>query len=473
MSFANRELLSRSSTFKVLLYFLAGIGVIYTVFVHQVYLSSDAFHRKQLERELRQETDVFAALAKSGDVEKIQSLVKEKQAVNTPFSYQVYPFTPHNNSPSYPAALTGMRPQLETTETQSGSMVGLPNDLVLVIEIDKALLQQYRDELTPMMISGVALPVIIMIAGAAWFAVSIIQKIQRVNQAMNRVLCGEKHVKLAVSRNDDEFDLLSIHLNFLIEQIEKKEESLKALTVGVAHDLRTPMARMKLRIESLLAADEPHPSQPVLEECADDLERLMGMFNGLLEIANLNSGKQAVAKQSVDLSQVVEDVVDFLMPLANEKQIHLLTRHDAPYKLQGEPNLLFRAIFNLVENAIKYSPVASKVVVVVDQFGVVVIDRGQGIADHEKSRVCDPMYRGDQSRSESGMGLGLSLVDAVIKRHGGQLILRDNCGVQEKRVVQEQQVVFENNTFSEKHQVVAKNEKPGLRARLYFAQSEF
>ncbi|MDO6496693.1 sensor histidine kinase [Photobacterium sanguinicancri] len=433
----NRELLSRSSTFKLLLYFLACIGVIYTVFVHQVYLSSDAFHRKQLDRELSQETEVFAALATQGKIDAIHTLIAEKQSISSPFTYHIQPVSTKTASLSYPAALTGNQPYFELSELKSGSSLLLDDHAVLRIEINRDLLQQYRDDLAPMMISGVALPVIVMIAGAVWFAVNIIQKLQRVNFAMNRVLCGEKSVKLAVSRNDDEFDLLSIHLNFMIEQIEKKENSLKALTVGIAHDLRTPMSRMKLRIESLL--DDAHNPQikEELEACHDDLELLLGMFNGMLEIANLNSGKQLVSKQPVDLVAVAQDAVDFLRPLAEEKLQQLTIRQDTPYQLDGEPNLLFRATINLIENAIKYTPEKGIITVVIDPFGVVVIDNGEGISDLDKSRVCEPMYRGDKSRTQSGYGLGLSLVDAVMKRHGGEVIFRDNS--------------------------------PGLRARLYFS----
>ncbi|WP_338090369.1 HAMP domain-containing sensor histidine kinase [Photobacterium swingsii] len=222
----------------------------------------------------------------------------------------------------------------------------------------------------------------------------------------------------------------------MIEQIEKKEASLKALTVGVAHDLRTPMARMKLRIESLLALTSNNQQQQELEACHDDLELLLGMFNGLLEIANLNSGKQLISKQRVDLTTVAQDAVDFLQPLAEEKQQQLILRQDAAHQLDGEPSLLFRAVINLIENAIKYTPEEGRIVVVIDAFGIVVIDNGEGISDLDKLQVCEPMYRADKSRSQSGSGLGLSLVDAVMKRHGGELVLRDNS--------------------------------PGLRARLYF-----
>nr|WP_330217344.1 HAMP domain-containing sensor histidine kinase [Photobacterium kishitanii] len=193
----------------------------------------------------------------------------------------------------------------------------------------------------------------------------------------------------------------------------------------MAHDLRTPIARMKLRLERLLT-QETSPHTQELEACHDDLEVLLGMFNGMLEIANLNSGKQQIDKEWVDLSQVCRDVVEFLLPISEEKQQQLTFREDQPYRLQGEPSLLFRAVYNLVENAIKYTPEQGVIKVIVDHFGIVVTDNGMGVSDEDKELIREPMFRADRSRTHQGFGLGLSLVEAVVIRHNGELVFSDN-----------------------------------------------
>lgn len=428
MSSVSRDLLYRSSVFKVLLYFLVCIGVIYTLLAHQVFLSSESFHRNQLERQLAAETEIFKQLVLRNDETLVRDFIGKRRNQDSPFSYQIIQAPARDSgSHSYPAALTGGQRYTSLMKIRDGQIF-FGRDQRLNIGISPELQQSYRDSVMPMMMSGVLIPIVLMLVSAAFFAVNIISKLQRVNQAMNRVLLGEKHVKLPVSCSDDEFDMLAIHLNFLIEQMEKKEASLKALTVGMAHDMRTPIARMKLRLDSMLAESSKfhREERGKLEACHDDLEVLLGLFNGMLEIANLNSGKVPFTKQPVCLTQISMDVCDFLRPLADEKKQTLTLREDAKYTLGGEPSLIFRALYNLVENAIKYTPQGGGVEIVVDHYGVVVSDNGSGISNVDKHRVCEPMYRCDSSRTAQGSGLGLSLVQAVVKRHGGDLVLGDN-----------------------------------------------
>ncbi|PSW72257.1 two-component sensor histidine kinase [Photobacterium sp. GB-50] len=431
MSYAGSDRLSRSSILKVLLYFICCVAIIFILFINQVYVNSETIYNKQLTKELNIEMTLFERMVQKGHINAIPDLVKEHQQIQNELEYRIINRPEMNTTLSYPAVLS----DTELSVNHLQKTLNLPNNKMLIISINPEIMRSYRENMTPMLVSGIVVPVILMLAGALLFAISILRKLERVNHGMNRVSLGEKGVKLPVSKNDDEFDVLTIHLNFLIEQVEKKEESLKELTVGMAHDLRTPIARMKLRLESLLEKDTS-PFTKDLEACHDDLEVLLSMFNGMLEISHINTGKHKIDKQWVSLSQVCQDVVDFLLPISDEKKQVLSFREDEPYHVKGEPSLLFRAIYNVVENAIKYTPDEGSIDVVVDHFGVVVIDNGIGVSDEDKGRIKEPMYRADKSRTHQGFGLGLSLVEAVMKRHGGDLVFSDN--------------------------------NPGLRARLYF-----
>ncbi|WP_318441066.1 sensor histidine kinase [Photobacterium leiognathi] len=431
MSYAGSDKLSRSSIFKVLLYFICCVSLMFILFINQVFVSSESFYQNQLEQDLNNEVSLFERMLDKGDYQAVIEAVDEHDKLDNAFEYRITSSINTDTSITYPAVFSQTR--LKSTKLER--VLDFPDNKQLIIGINPKLMHAYRDSMIPVLVTGIVVPVILMLAGALLFAISILKKLERVNHGMNRVILGEKGVKLPVSANDDEFDVLTIHLNFLIEQVEKKEESLKELSVGMAHDLRTPIARMKLRLEDLLTKDTA-PFTKDLEACHDDLEVLLGMFNGMLEIANINSGKHKIDKQWVDLSTVCQDVVEFLLPISDEKQQILSFREDEPYKLQGEPSLLFRAIYNVVENAIKYTPEQGDIEVVVDHFGVVVIDNGLGVSDEDKGRIKEPMYRADKSRTHQGFGLGLSLVEAVMKSHGGDLAFSDNS--------------------------------PGLRTRLYF-----
>jgi hypothetical protein len=347
----------------------------------------------------------------------VDQLLNKKKALNAPFSYRFVTHSRDQTSHLYPA-YSGI---IQDSHLQ------LKDGRQLQITIRPELLQAYRESVLPLLMMGVLLPVALMFAAATLFAIVILRKLQRVNHAMNRVLCGEKQVKLPVSTADDEFDMLAIHLNFMIEQMEKNEASMKSLTVSIAHDMRTPMARLKLRIEKLLNHKEQ--AAEITQElcgCHDDLELTLSLFNSMLEIARLNSGQQPLNRSRICLAELAEEVVEFLNPLAAEKQQSLRFRTDQTSVISGDRTLLFRAIFNLLENAIKYTPVNGNLEVIVDRLGIVIADTGMGIADIDKPRVCEPMYRADQSRSEPGCGLGLSLVEAIAHRHDLKLLFKDN-----------------------------------------------
>ena len=428
MSFVDEYALSRSSVFRTLLGLFLVISLLYAFLVHRVFVSSESFHQSQLVKQLHEEKHEIGSISEYGS-KAVDLLLDKKKELNVPFFYRFINSAKEKTSPMYPAYFRGYRE----------SHLQLKDGRQLEITIKPELLDAYRKTVIPMMMTGVILPVALMFAAAAVFAIVILRKLQRVNQAMNRVLCGEKQVKLPVSTSDDEFDILAIHLNFMIEQMEKNEASLKSLTIGIAHDMRTPMARLKLRIEQLLA--DPGQKQATVEElcsCQDDLELTLSLFNSMLEIAKINSGQHPLNSTHVCLSVLAKEVSEFLIPLAEQKGQTMVFRKDGSCGIKGDKTLMFRAIFNLTENAIKYTPRGGKIEVIVDQFGVVVADSGMGISDDDKPRVCEPMFRADKSRTEPGSGLGLSLVEAIAKRHHIRLLLKDN--------------------------------NPGLRARLFISQ---
>ena len=426
MSFVDDYSLTRSSVFKTLVGLFVLVTVINVIVIRQVYKDSDAFHRAQLIRQLQDESSEFSYAANQSK-EDVERLLAVKQTSDTNFYYRLSERTSPLLTTSYP--VVSLMPETAN--------ISIGDTHRLVIGIDRQAVEEYRKTLIPIVFSGIVLPIAVMLIAALFFTLLILKRLERVNQAMNRVLCGEKSVKIPVSKQDDEFDILAIHLNFMIEQMAKNEESLKSLTVGMAHDMRTPMARLKLRLEEVLSDStltDEHQNQ--FSACHDELELILSLFNSMLEITKLNSGQTLIATERVDLGKIAQDAIEFISPIAEMKQQSLVCRLDQECEVLGDKSLLFRAVFNLVENAVKYTPEKGEIEVVVDYFGVTVADNGIGISDKDKINVCRPMFRADKSRTEFGNGLGLSLVDAVVKRHHAHLILRDNT--------------------------------PGLRARLYF-----
>ncbi|WP_425667183.1 sensor histidine kinase [Vibrio tubiashii] len=427
MSFVDNYTLTRSSVFKTLMGLFVLVAAANTVVIRQLYVDSDAFHRQQLTKQLNDEIQEFSFAATQGK-SNVESLLEAKQASQTPFYYRlVEPMEPILNTQYYPIA---------ALPSEKANIL-LGDDFRLEIGVNPSVVEAHRESLAPIVFSGIIMPVAVMLSTALFFSLLILKRLEKVNRAMNRVLCGEREVKLSVSEKDDEFDILAIHLNYMIEQMAKNETTLKSLTVGLAHDMRTPMARLKLRLEEVLSSkDLSESQQEQFSACHDELELILSLFNSMLEIAKINSGQISLATEKVELGSIVSDAIEFITPLAEQKQQSITYRQDQSCTILGDRSLLFRAVFNVIENAVKYTPADGKVEVVVDHFGVMVADSGIGISDQDKLHVCRPMYRADKSRTEQGNGLGLSLVDAVLSKHNARLILRDN--------------------------------KPGLRVRLYF-----
>ncbi|MCK6265693.1 HAMP domain-containing histidine kinase [Vibrio sp. ZSDE26] len=428
MSFVDDYTLTRSSIFKTLIGLFVLVTMVNVVVIRKVYLDSDAFHRQQLAKQLNDEVLEFSYFAKKGK-EELESFLKTKQITDSPFFYTLSEYSDVNyTAPYYPISAL---PKADKT------IIPVGKNHQLEIGIDSRTVEAFRQSLIPIVLSGIVFPIAVMLIVALFFTVVTLKKIELINKTMNRVLCGERDVKLPVSKQDDEFDVIAIHLNYMIEQMAQNESSLKSLTVGMAHDMRTPMARLKLRLEDMLSKEGmTDAQQQQLSICHDELELILSLFNSMLEIAKLNSGQLNIQTDRVDLGQIARDALEFISPVAEQKQQTLVIREDQACTVVGDRSLLFRAIFNLVENAVKYTPDNGRVEIIVDHFGVVVADSGIGISDEDKPQVCRPMYRADKSRSEYGNGLGLSLVDAVVHRHNARLVLRDNS--------------------------------PGLRARIYF-----
>ena len=417
MSFVDDYTLTRSSVFKTLVGLFVLVTFINIIVIRQVYKDSDAFHRAQLVKQLQDESAEFSYVAQYSK-EDVEKLLAAKRTSETNFYYQ---FTERADLGSN-ASIYPIRPQASDI---TSILVG--DSHRLVIGIDYEAVEEYRNSLIPIVFSGMILPIAVMLIAALFFTVLILKRLEQVNQAMNQVLCGERNVKIAVSKQDDEFDILAIHLNFMIEQMTKNEESLKSLTVGMAHDMRTPMARLKLRLEEVLSdasLSDEHSEQ--FSACHDELELILSLFNSMLEITKLNSGQTRITTEHVELGKIAQDAIEFISPIAEMKQQQLVCRIDQECEVVGDKSLLFRAVFNLIENAVKYTPEQGLVEVVIDYFGVTVADNGIGVSDEDKINVCRPMFRADKSRTELGNGLGLSLVDAVVKRHHAHLILRDN-----------------------------------------------
>jgi signal transduction histidine kinase len=245
-------------------------------------------------------------------------------------------------------------------------------------------------------------------------------------------MAGDLGRRIALTGSRDEFDRLAESLNAMLDQIQRLIAGMRHVSDNIAHDLRGPLSRLRNRLEvALMDQTDPARYREALERTIVEADALLKTFNALLSIAQAEAGVPRTRFEPVDLGHVLADVADLYGAFAEEQRIALVAKPSPPTTVKGERHLLFQAISNLVDNALKFAPSEGHVSLEVSHDGpdavVVVADDGPGIPAEARERVLERFVRLDASRATPGSGLGLSLVSAVARLHGGTIELGDNA----------------------------------------------
>jgi len=261
---------------------------------------------------------------------------------------------------------------------------------------------------------------------------SLLAKVKDINQAASAIMQGDLSHRLPHNGEEDELGILVETENRMLEQIEQLMDGVRNVSNSIAHDLRTPLAELRSRLEELaLGRPEEEWVMVEIEGAISDVDRVIAIFNALLRLVEIDSGARRSGFASLNVTELVEDVVDFYLPAA-ESHLRSLSFEKTPsLTLSGDALLIVQAVGNLIDNAFKYVPKDGTVKITCGRTDngaifIEVSDNGPGIAAHEISKVQERFYRCDASRASAGVGLGLSVVAAVGKLHGGKLELSDN-----------------------------------------------
>jgi signal transduction histidine kinase len=218
----------------------------------------------------------------------------------------------------------------------------------------------------------------------------------------------------------------------MLDQIEQLINGIRNVSNSIAHDLRTPLAELRSRLEELsLTRPNSEETFAEIDGAVADVDRVIRIFNALLRLAEIDTGMRRSGFVQVNANELAAEVVEFYSPAAEVKDVSLAYNTNGRVLVSGDPTLLAQAVGNLIDNALKYAGEQGAVQVEVQYRSdglveICVADNGPGIPDAEKPKVTQRFYRGDTSRGTPGVGLGLSLVQAVAKLHGGTLELTDN-----------------------------------------------
>ena len=275
----------------------------------------------------------------------------------------------------------------------------------------------------------VGLILIFGLLGGALMSRNMLRRLDAINRASGEIMAGNLTMRVPVTDAHDEFDVLSENLNRMLDRIEQLLKGLREVTDSVAHDLRGPLTRLRNRLELLAASRQIDPVS--LEECVEQADSLLDIFNALLRIARIESGTYRSAFAPTDLSHLVQEVCSLFQVAADERGITFRAELSPGISVVGDRELLAQGLSNLLDNAIKYTPSGGTIVVTLERAregyaGLTVADSGPGIPAADRERVLERFHRLDLARTLPGSGLGLSLVKAIVEQHRGALHLSDN-----------------------------------------------
>jgi signal transduction histidine kinase len=308
----------------------------------------------------------------------------------------------------------------------------LPGGYHLLVGRDSSLFVPLERRFTWGLITSVTFLFVVGFLGALLIRRELLARVTGIRQAVSAIMQGDLRQRLPLRHTNDELDTLSQTMNGMLDHIEHLIRGISNVSNSIAHDLRTPLAELRSRLEELtLTRPAPVETFAEVEAAVADVDRVISIFNALLRLAEIDTGARRSGFVQVDAARVAAEVVEFYEPAAEQKGVSFSFASDGAASVSGDPVLLAQALSNLIDNSLKCVAERGAISVHVAHrtdgaVEIAVTDDGPGIADADKPKATERFFRGDASRGTPGVGLGLSIVDAVARLHGGVLQLLDN-----------------------------------------------
>ena len=275
--------------------------------------------------------------------------------------------------------------------------------------------------------------IVVGLAGGAVLTSSALQPLRRLADTVRSILrTGRTDVRVPTQNTGDALDELSSLVNAMLERIDAVLAGMRGALDNVGHDLRTPMTRLRGIAETALTSADPALVREALADCLEESDRVIEMLNTLMDISEAETGTMALRREQTDLNDLIRQSVELYEDLAEERGLEIRTRVPPELAVAVDRNRMRQVLANLLDNAVKYTPAGGIVEIAArrdtSEAVLTVSDTGVGIPPEELPRIWDRLYRGDKSRSTRGLGLGLSLVKAIVAAHGGRVDVQSQPG---------------------------------------------
>jgi signal transduction histidine kinase len=309
----------------------------------------------------------------------------------------------------------------------------LPNGEALVIGRDVDEAREISHVVSQALALGLLPAFCLCLLAGAWLSMRAQKRVEEVNQRVQRIIAGDLRERLPHRDVDEPFSKLAAIVNGMLDEMETMIHALAGVGNDIAHDLRTPLTRARLTLErGRTNATTLQQLQAVADRAIGNIDQSLTIITALLRLAEIENSRRSAAFGNVPLHEMLREVCDIYEPIAENKNIDLRVEAGHRLSVRGDRDLLFEAVANLVDNAIKFTPERGKVEIELlrgeHETIVRVTDTGPGISEQEREAVLRRFYRSDKIRNTPGVGLGLNLVAAIVKLHGFRLAIRSGRG---------------------------------------------
>ncbi|MFL5260672.1 MAG: sensor histidine kinase [Hyphomicrobiales bacterium] len=441
--------LLRTSTFRLsalyLLLFALSVGAI----LGYVYWNTAVLLEQQTDETIRAEIQGLAEQYRFRGLAGVADTIRRRSSQDSDSVYLL--FTPDGrpvtgNLTALPVQASSEEGWIEfpysakagtifESHTARAFLAELPGDYGLIVGRDVESMRQFATLIRTTLIGALLITLVLGLGGGIVMSRNFLRRVDAITAASRSIMAGDLSGRMPVKGTGDELDRLAQSLNEMLDQIARLMSAMQEVSSNVAHDLRTPLTRLKARAESALREGSPYEYKDALERTIDESDRLLNAFNALLSIARAEAGEAREGLRPIDAAEIVTDVAELYEPLAEEQGGSLEVDTEPNLNIRANRQLLAQAVSNLLDNGLKYgigkdaagAELTITGAVEGDEVVITVGDRGAGIGAQDRERVVERFVRLDESRSKPGNGLGLSLVAGVMKLHGGRLVLEDNA----------------------------------------------
>ncbi|MEA2780111.1 MAG: hypothetical protein QOK29_1655 [Rhodospirillaceae bacterium] len=436
--------LLRTYSFRLTLLYVALFGISVVVIFGVIYWATAGYMARELELSVEAELSSLIDVHKAGGLDKLAAAIGER--AGSPVHRAKYDVLLDptgkrvaGNLPAIPPRIGWQDVALRTGGDggEEGDLIRakgtkLPDGAFLVVGQSTFQLKETRELMVRAFGWGMLVTMILALLGGIVMSASMLRRVETIRRTAQEIMSGNLSRRIPVRGTGDDFDLLSASLNDMLDRIHMLMDGLRQVSNDIAHDLRTPLTRLRQRLEAARSKAKTVPEyEQVVDTVIGDTDQILRTFGAMLRIAQIEAGTPRSRFTDVDLTSVCKTIVELYAAFAEDHQQSLEARISHRIVVRGDRELLTQMIVNLLENAFRHSPAGTRIEVSLERVSgspvCVIADDGPGIPSEEREKVFRRFYRLDASRATPGSGLGLSLVAAIAELHRVPIVLADNA----------------------------------------------